>query len=132
MTDEQGGIPAQKTILYVEDNPENSKLVDKILTKAGYKTIIVDNAFEGLGILVSEKPDLLLLDMSLPGMDGWEAAQRIKADPSIKHIPIIALTAHAMRKDRERALDAGCDAYVAKPFRSKELLTLITSMIKGN
>lgn len=130
---DDGALPkeSKKRVLYVEDNPENSKLVAKIVRSAGYECTVVDNAFEGLGIMVSEKPDLLLLDMSLPGMDGWEAAGRIKADPTIAHIPIIALTAHAMAKDREKALEAGCDAYVAKPFRSSELIALIKEMLRG-
>jgi two-component system, cell cycle response regulator DivK len=117
--------PASKRVLVIEDNPENSRLVEKILTKSGYDCIISPTATDGLARLASEHVDLVLLDMSLPGMDGWEAAGVIKHDPRTSGVPIIALTAHAMDEHRARALEAGCDAFMAKPFRPAELVALI-------
>jgi two-component system cell cycle response regulator DivK len=119
----EGGVRGR--VLVIEDNPENSRLAEKILTKSGYDCIISATAMDGLARLASEPIDVVLLDMSLPGMDGWEAVGIMKADPRISGIPVIALTAHAMDEHRERALEAGCDAFMAKPFRPAELIALI-------
>lgn len=116
-------------VMVVEDNPENSRLAEKILTKSGYACRLVETAIDALEILKEDRPDLILMDMSLPGLDGWQATARIKADPSTAAIPVIALTAFAMKDDRDRALAAGCDEYMAKPFRPSELLAVIKEKI---
>ncbi|OIO35103.1 MAG: hypothetical protein AUJ18_00535 [Candidatus Hydrogenedentes bacterium CG1_02_42_14] len=114
-----------KRILVIEDHPENAKLVEKILTKSGYEFILKEDAISGLEALKIEKIDLLLLDISLPGMDGIAAAKKIREELLLKELPIIALTAHAMDEDRRRALDAGCNDYMTKPFRPHELISTI-------
>jgi two-component system cell cycle response regulator DivK len=104
-----------KKILIVEDNTFNLDLLVQLL-EDDYQLVTTDNGATGVEIAQQERPDLILMDMSLPVMDGWEATRRLKADGSVKHIPIIALTAHAMSSDEKKALDAGCDGYLAKPL----------------
>ncbi len=108
-------------ILVVEDNPDNRILITDVLTSLDYEVIVAVDGEEGVAKASSEKPDLILMDLSLPQMDGWTATRHIKAKPELKHIKIIALTAHAMVGDREKALDAGCDDYVSKPIDLREL-----------
>ena len=110
------------TILYIEDTENNRILVERALKRAGYSVLTAEEATSGLEVATRDKPDLILMDMGLPGMDGWEATRRIKADENLKHIPVIALTAHAMAGDEERALKAGCDDYDTKPFDFPRLL----------
>ncbi len=110
-----------KRILVVEDNPDNRTLISDLLHALGYEVIEAIDGIQGIEMAVKEKPSLILMDLSLPRKDGWEATREIKADETIKHIPIIALTAHAMLGDRERALEAGCDDYVSKPINLSEL-----------
>jgi len=112
-------------ILYVEDNPQNMRLVRKMLRIGGYDMIEASDGNSGLEIAARERPDLILMDINLPDIDGMEATCRIKADPIMKHIPVIALTANAMFGDKERFLDAGCDGYIAKPVTKNELLNTI-------
>lgn len=119
----------QERILVIDDNPENCRLVFKILTKSGYECLAAGDAYKGMEEIEKQAPDLLLLDMSLPGLDGWEFAKRLKSDPKFQSIPIVALTAHAMKYDEKRALDAGCDAYMAKPFRSAGLLEMVRGLL---
>lgn len=121
----------QKRVLVVEDNPENSRLAEKILVKSGYSCRLEPNAVDGIKAISEYEPDIILLDMSLPGMDGWQAVGLIKSNSSISHIPVVALTAHAMSEDRNRAIEAGCDAFVAKPYRSAELLETIRKLLAG-
>ena len=109
------------TILYIEDNPLNMRLVRKLVNSFGYSMIEAMDGIAGLGKVYSDKPDLVLVDVNLPGMDGLEIATKIKADPELAAIPVIALTANAMHGDRERCLAAGCDAYIAKPIARQEL-----------
>ncbi|HLY25554.1 MAG TPA: response regulator [Aggregatilineales bacterium] len=108
-------------ILVVEDNPDNRVLITDVLTSLDYEVIVAVDGEEGVSKATSEKPDLILMDLSLPQMDGWTAARNIKAKPELQHIKIIALTAHAMVGDREKALEAGCDDYVSKPIDLREL-----------
>lgn len=107
----------QKTkVLIVEDNIDNYELVRFLLEHSGYETFWAHSGREAITMLKTERADLILMDLSLPEMDGWTATERIKSDPQTKHIPIIALTAHTLPGDRKRALDAGCDGYLSKPM----------------
>ena len=103
-------------ILYIEDTENNRILVTRRLEKRGYQVITAEHADQGLALAASELPDLILMDMGMPGTDGWAATRHLKADPRFRDIPVIALTAHAMQGDREKALEAGCDDYETKPF----------------
>ncbi|MBZ0305517.1 MAG: response regulator [Anaerolineae bacterium] len=114
-----------KRILYVEDNFQNKRLVRKILTAKGYEVLEADNGEAGVSLALQEKPDLILMDISIPGIDGIEATRLIKENPETKAIPIVALTANAMRGDRERFLAAGCDDYLPKPISTPDLLRVI-------
>jgi two-component system, cell cycle response regulator DivK len=109
-------------ILIVEDNELNLDMLVRRLERKGYEVVSAVDGEQGLFMAESEAPDLILMDMSLPGMDGWEATRHIKADPTTKSIPVIALTAHAMVGDREKALKAGCDDYDTKPVEFQRLL----------
>lgn len=113
-------MTTQLTVLVVEDNPDNMLLFQDVLQALNYTVIQARDGESGVKTAKSEKPDLILMDLSLPRMDGWTAAKQIKEDPELTHIPIIALTAHAMVGDRERALAAGCDDYLAKPINLRE------------
>lgn len=108
-------------ILVVEDNPDNRVLVSDVLQSLDYQVALAADGREGVEKARTLLPDLILMDMSLPGMDGWEATRHIKADPNTRAIKVIALTAHAMVGDRERALEAGCDDYISKPIDLREL-----------
>ena len=103
-------------ILIVEDNEMNRDMLSRRLARRGYEIVIAVDGQQVVDMAASEKPDLILMDMSLPVLDGWEATRRIKADETLKSIPVIALTAHAMAGDREQALAAGCDDYDTKPI----------------
>lgn len=112
-------------ILVVEDNQDNMTLISDILISLRYTVLQAVDGEQGIAMAVSERPDLILMDLSLPRVDGWTATRQIKADPALKDIPIIALTAHAMIGDRERALAAGCDDYVSKPINFRELASTL-------
>jgi two-component system, cell cycle response regulator DivK len=120
-TDPNRGAGFAGTILLVEDDPNNRDLALKILRSRGYAVTWAGTGVEALAQAREVHPDLILMDLSLPEMDGWEATRRLKADPSVRHIPVIAATAHAMVGDREKALDAGCDAYFTKPYLPADL-----------
>lgn len=109
-------------ILLVEDNEMNRDMLSRRLIRQGYEVLLAYNGVRGIQMAESERPDLVLMDMSLPELDGWEATQRLKADPATCAIPIIALTAHAMAADKEKALAAGCDDYDTKPIELSRLL----------
>ena len=109
-------------ILLVEDNEMNRDLLSRRLKRKGYQVVFAHDGGQGHDMAFSESPDLILLDMSLPVMDGWEVARRLKAADATAQIPIIALTAHAMAGDREKALDAGCNDYDTKPIELRRLL----------
>jgi two-component system, cell cycle response regulator DivK len=116
---------SEKRILYVEDNFQNKRLVRKILKSRGFEILEAEDGLTGVEMATNENPDLILMDISLPGIDGVEATQRIKAHNGTAMIPIIALTANAMRGDRERFLAAGCDDYLPKPISTRDLLAMI-------
>jgi len=116
-------------ILLVEDNEMNRDMLSRRLMKKKYEVTIAVDGKQGVDMAMADHPDIILLDMSLPVMDGWEAARFLKADASTKDIPIIALTAHAMAGDREKALEAGCDDYDTKPVEFKRLLGKIQAML---
>ena len=117
-------------ILIVEDNELNRDMLSRRLLKRGYEIVLAVDGGEGLAKAGSEKPDLILLDMSLPVMDGWEVARNLKASETLKFIPVIALTSHAMAGDREQALGAGCDDYDTKPIELTRLLEKIELNLK--
>jgi|TARA_A200000113_G_scaffold81655_2_gene72672 CheY-like chemotaxis protein len=118
-----------KKILYVEDNEMNRDMLSRRLTRRDYEVIFAFDGQEGLDKMKSESPDVVLMDMGLPVMDGWEATTKAKADPEISDIPIIALTAHAMETDKQKALDCGADDFDTKPVDFKRLLEKIESNI---
>ena len=115
-------------ILYVEDNEDNIFMLKNRLTRAGFTMVIATDGAQGVAMASSERPDMILMDLSLPVLDGWEATRRIKAASDTKHIPVIALTANAMAGDREKALAAGCDDYDTKPVELPRLLGKIKQL----
>jgi two-component system cell cycle response regulator DivK len=116
-------------ILYVEDNDDNVYMMRERLTRAGFTVAVAPDGERGVAMATTEAPDLILMDLRLPGIDGWEATRRLKAAPATKHIPVIALSAHAMAGDREKALDAGCDDYDTKPVNWPQLRDRIQSAL---
>lgn len=118
-----------KKILVVEDVDFNRELVVQLLEDQ-YKVIEATNGEEGLELAERERPDLILMDLSLPVMDGWEATRRLKANEELSSIPVIAMTAHAMVGDEEKAKDAGCDDYLAKPLDEEELMTKLAELLE--
>ena len=116
-------------ILYVEDNEDNVYVVKSRLTRAGFTILIAADGAQGVVMASTEQPDLILMDLSLPVLDGWEATRRIKAAPETKHIPVVALTAHAMAGDREKALAAGCNDFDTKPIELPRLLEKIRALL---
>ena len=118
-------------ILLVEDQEMNRDMLSRRLKKRGYEISIAVDGAEGVDKARSEAPDLILMDMSLPVMDGWEATRTLKADEATRPIPIVALTAHAMSTDRDKALEAGCDAYETKPVDLSRLLETIQKLLEA-
>lgn len=116
-------------ILYVEDNDDNIYMITRRLGRYGYEVIVAKDGEEGIAMVHSETPSLILMDLDLPVVDGWEATRRLKASDETRHIPIIAVSAYAMDSDRERALAAGCDDYFSKPVDLKGLLERIESLL---
>jgi two-component system, cell cycle response regulator DivK len=116
-------------ILHVEDNPANRMIVRDLLEFQGYQVVEISNGEEALAAAERERPDLILMDIQLPRISGLEASRRIKAREDLRRIPIIAVTSFALSGDDQRAAAAGCDAYIAKPYRPRELLQLIKSLL---
>src|SRR3954464_15873393 len=116
-------------ILLVEDNELNRELLSRRLHRKGFSTVLAVDGEQGVALAVSEQPDLILMDLSLPILNGWEAARRIKDNPGTRHIPVIALTAHAMETDREKALASGCDDYDTKPVEFDRLTAKIAHQL---
>ncbi len=119
------------TILLVEDNEMNRDMLSRRLERKGYHVVIAVDGAEGVALAQSQKPDLVLMDMSLPVMDGWEATRQIKAMADLQSVPVIALTAHAMAGDREKAIEAGCDDYETKPIDFPKLLAKIEAFLSN-
>ena len=117
-------------ILLVEDNELNRDMLSRRLQKRGYDIVMAVDGETGVTMAQSEAPDLILMDMSLPGIDGWEATRILKSSPATRHIPIMALTAHAMASDRDKALAAGCDEFDTKPIDLPRLLQKIATLAK--
>jgi CheY-like chemotaxis protein len=117
-------------LLLVEDNEMNRDMLSRRLQRRGFEVVMAVDGAQGIAMAASEKPDVILMDMSLPVINGWEATRRLKADPATKHIPIIAITSHAMADDRRRALEAGCNDYDTKPVDLDRLLGKIAQVTK--
>jgi two-component system cell cycle response regulator DivK len=122
-------VPVAK-ILLVEDNEMNRDMLSRRLQRKGYEVVMAEDGAQGVALARNETPDVILLDMSLPVIDGWEAARQLKGDTSTQAIPIIALTAHAMSGDREKALEAGCNDYDTKPVELPRLLGKIEALLE--
>jgi two-component system cell cycle response regulator DivK len=118
-------------ILLVEDNEMNRDMLSRRLQRRGYQVVVALDGQNGLEMTQTEAPDLILMDMGLPVLDGWEATRRLKADAATRHVPVIALTAHAMSSDREKALEAGCDDYETKPVELPRLLAKIETLLSA-
>ena len=118
-------------ILLVEDNELNRDMLSRRLARKGYEVVLAEDGAEGVAAATAERPDLVLMDMSLPVLDGWEATRRLKAGPATRAIPVIALTAHAMSTDREKAAEAGCDDYDTKPVELERLLGKIERLLRA-
>ena len=119
-----------KRILVVEDEEDNRRIMRDLLSASGYQTIEATTGDEGLATAQREVPDLILMDIQLRGLDGYEVTRRIKADPALRHIPIIAVTSYALTGDDQKAFAVGCDGYVTKPFSPKQLLAKIREYLK--
>jgi len=117
-------------VLVVEDNLDNYELVRTILQLGGYDTFLAVNGRDGVDAARKQKPDLILMDMALPEMDGWDATEHIRGDPETRHIPMIALTVHTLPRERKRALDAGVDAYLSKPYDAAQLIQLVERILE--
>ena len=128
MTSETGSVVK---ILLVEDNEMNRDMLSRRLRRNGYEVVIAIDGQQGVDMAAAEAPDLILMDMSLPVIDGWEAARRVRQNEATRKIPVIALTAHAMAGDREKAIEAGCDDYDTKPVEITRLLGKITALIES-
>lgn len=116
-------------ILLVEDNEMNRDMLSRRLIRQGFEVVMAIDGQQGVDMALSEKPDLILMDMSLPVINGWEATEKVKANPGTKHIPVIALTAHAMAEDREKCIAAGCDDFDTKPVELPRLLEKIKTLL---
>ena len=121
-----------KTILVVEDNELNMKLVKGLIKIGNYDMLEAVDAESGIQLVREQRPDLVLMDIQLPGMDGLSATKIIKKDPSLKDIPIVALTSYAMQGDKEKALEAGCTGYIAKPIDTRKFLETVSNYFKGD
>jgi two-component system cell cycle response regulator DivK len=119
-----------KRILVVEDQEDNRKIVRDLVTASGYELVEAATGEEGLEVAARERPDLILMDIQLPGIDGYEVTRRIKANPQLRQIPIIAVTSYALSGDDKKAFAAGCDGYVTKPFSPRLLLAKIKEYLK--
>jgi two-component system, cell cycle response regulator DivK len=118
-------------ILYVEDNEDNVYMLVRRLERKGFEVLIAPDGEQGVAMAHNEHPDLILMDLNMPVLDGWEATRQLKGAPDTQAIPVIALSAHAMSGDRERALEAGCDEYDTKPVRIDSLMAKIRALLPG-
>jgi two-component system cell cycle response regulator DivK len=129
-TESPGPRAMTKTVLIVEDNELNMKLFHDLLDAHGYKTLQTRNGMEALSLAREHRPDLILMDIQLPGIDGYEATRRIKASEALRHIPLIVVTSYALSGDDAKALAAGADDYVAKPFSPRAMLAKVREYVK--
>ena len=120
-----------KKILVVEDTEDNRQILRDLLGMAGYTVVEAQNGAEGVAMAAEHKPDLILMDIQMPVMDGYEATRRIKAEPALKTIPIVAVTSYALSGDEEKAREAGCDAYIAKPYSPRQMLARVREILGG-
>ena len=120
-----------RRILVVEDNALNLELVRDILTAEGYEVLEAADGPTGVAVALAERPELILMDLQLPGLDGFQATQQIRADPKLRDVPIVAVTAHAMKGDDDRARAAGCDGFVAKPIQVREFVATVERYLAG-
>ena len=118
-----------KRILVVEDQEDNRRIMRDLLSASGYQLVEANDGDQGLALAASEVPDLILMDIQLPGLDGYEVTRRIKANAALSHIPIIAVTSYALSGDDQKAFAAGCDGYVTKPFSPRQLLAKIREFL---
>src|SRR5580704_1010484 len=125
------GLAETTRILLVEDNEMNRDMLSRRLIRKGYSVAMATDGAQGIEMAVETRPDLILMDMSLPVIDGWEAARQLKANEQVRRIPIIALTAHAMSDDRSKAIEAGCDEYDTKPVEFSRLIQKMESLLKN-
>ena len=121
-----------KKVLVVEDDTDNRCIVAKVLSVEGYQVIEANDGVQALARVREERPDVILMDLALPNMDGWEATRQLKSDPATRAIPVVALTAFAMRGDEERAREAGCDDYLPKPARPAAIRAIVKKHTGGN
>jgi len=126
----QGRQAMKEKILIAEDNPQNMRLVEMTLKGGGYALLKATNGEEALDLATREQPDLIIMDMQLPRVSGLEVTRRLRQTSAFDHIPIIALTAYAMKGEREKFIEAGCDAYVSKPINTRELPGMVTKMLQ--
>ena len=119
----------KEKILIVEDNPLNMRLIEMTLRPKGYKLLKATDGEEALDMAIREKPDLIIMDIYLPKMSGLEVTKRLRQMPAFNHVPIIAVTAHAMKGDKEKIIEAGCDAYLPKPINTRQLPEVVTEML---
>jgi two-component system, cell cycle response regulator DivK len=120
-----------KRILMVEDTEDNRQIIRDLMESVGYDLIEAEDGAAGVAMAIEHRPDLILMDIQLPVMDGYEACRRIKADPELRHIPIIAVTSYALSGDETKTRAAGCDGYVAKPFSPRQLLAKMNEFLSG-
>ncbi len=116
-------------ILYIEDTENNRILVTRMFSRRGHQVLTATDAEAGISLARAERPDLILMDMGLPGLNGWDATRKLKADAELRSIPVIALTAHAMAGDREKSLEAGCDEYDTKPYDFPRLIGKVDGLL---
>jgi CheY-like chemotaxis protein len=121
---------AEVSVLIVEDNPVNMELAQDLLEIRGYRVLTAPSAEEGLGIARDQRPDMVLMDIGLPGMDGLEATRRLKEDPATRDIPVVCLTAHAMEGDQDKAMSVGAVGYITKPIDTREFADRVASYLK--
>lgn len=120
----------QRVILSIEDNAANRKIVRDLFEKSGYRVVEAPDGEQGVEAAAREKPDVILMDVQLPRMSGYEAARAVKSNPELRHIPIIAVTSYALSGDQQKAREAGCDGYVTKPFRPRALLEMVEKYLE--
>ena len=119
----------KKRILIIEDTEDNRRILRDLLTHAGYDLIEADDGAKGVAMAAEHRPDLILMDIQLPTIDGYEATRQIKANPDLRHIPIVAVTSYALSGDEAKTMAAGCDGYIAKPMRYKDFLATVDAQL---